>query len=101
MATQVKVPKEVMDVVYEWEALKELAAASGFIKAIYYRSKAQKAHALIHRAMHAAHPATKQGKWSLNIAEGIMVKHEDAAAVKKPRKPRTPKQSATQQGDAA
>lgn len=96
---QVKVPKEVMELVYEAAACKELAAQfSGsffsFHKAIYFATKAEKARTLSGRALAAVHPETMDGDWEIDLRRGVATKKqvpEAEAKPKKPRKQRTPK----------
>ena len=90
----IKVPKEVMEVFYESAACDRLAKNSGFIKAIYYKTKAVKAHALARRALQAAHSATAEGDWQLNLTLGTVTKVEDPVAMK-PKKTRAKKVETT------
>jgi len=101
---QVKVPKEVMELVYEAAACRDLARHYGdsffsFPKAVYYAAKERKAEALVWRAMCAAHPECGTGKWTVDVEAGVMVKEEEPKpeVAKKPRKPRKPKAATTQE----
>lgn len=86
----IKVPKEVMEVFYEAAACEQLAKNSGFLKALYYKSKAVKAQAIAMRAMQAAHAVTAKGEWHINLTLGTMNKADDPLVVK-PKKSRAKK----------
>jgi len=100
---QVKVPKEVMELVYEAAACRDLARHYGesffsFPKAVYYAAKERKAEALVWRALCAAHSECGQGKWTVDVEAGLAIKEEEPKpeVAKKPRKPRKPKGEITQ-----
>ena len=62
MSQPIKVPKEVMELVYEQQACEALAQDSGWLRAIVYRQKAFKLEALIWRTMNKVFPQTKPRK---------------------------------------
>jgi hypothetical protein len=98
---QIKVPKEVMEVLYESEACLSLSNyyARGWfpsVKALYYGTKATKAERLAWRALGNAHPETTQGSWRISTVTGLATKDEPAILKeKKPRVPRKPKAVST------
>ena len=93
MNQAIKVPKEIMELVYEQQAFEALAVYSGFIKAFYYKQKALKAEALIWRTMHKVFPQTAIGVWKINPITGMIgpIMAGAESLVKKPRKPRAVK----------
>ena len=97
MSQPIKVPKEVMELVYEQQACEILANESGFIRALVYRQKAFKLESLIWRTMYKVFPQTATGGWIINATTGIATEKfvgNKAAEVKKPRKPRAAKLAA-------
>lgn len=95
---QVKVPKEVMELVYEAQACEALAqhyrdSWFSFPKAIYYATKQYKARNLAMRALGMAHPAALEGDWTIDVTQGIAHKTVEPKpeVAKKPRKKREPK----------
>ena len=98
MSKSVKVPKEVMELVYEEQACLELSEAhsEGFfpsLKAIYYKSRAVKANVLVNRALASVYPQVKEGDWTIDIATGLAIKSISLSDLppKKTRKPRASK----------
>lgn len=93
MAQQIKVPKEIMELVYEQQACNALAAESGFFRALCYKQKVFKLEALIFRTMAKVFPQTANGEWVIDSVTGMAIKKEDTPvlAAKKPRKPRAAK----------
>ena len=95
MSQPIKVPKEVMELVYEQAACNELAQSSGFIRALAYKTKAYKLEALIWRTMAKVFPQTTTGSWVVDVVTGMAVDTTVVPpAAKKPRKPRAPKPAA-------
>ena len=91
---QIKVPKEVMELLYEADACKRLAAAhdKGWfpsLKAVMYGAKYEKATSLAYRALHQTYPSTAVGIWNINMSQGVIVKVEPEGA--KPKAARKPK----------
>lgn len=92
MSQPIKVPKEVMELVYEQAACDELATNSGFFRALAYKMKSIKINSLIWRTMVKVYPQTAKGAWVIDIVAGMVVDTTIVPqAVKKTRKPRTPK----------
>jgi hypothetical protein len=95
MSQPIKVPKEVMELVYEQVACNELAQSSGFIRALAYKTKAVKIGALIWRTMAKVYPQTTKGDWTIDVTTGMAVDTTVVPpAAKKTRKPRAPKPAA-------
>ena len=92
MSQPIKVPKEVMELVYEQAACNELAQSNGFFKALAYKTKAVKLEALIGRTMAKVFPQITKGDWVVDVVTGMAV---DTTVVpplaKKTRKPRATK----------
>lgn len=97
---QVKVPKEVMELIYEAQACESLAAHYGdswfpSLKAVYYGAKAVKATRLAWRALRAVQPEVRQGEWTIDSVTGVATREAgEEEKAKKPRKPRAPKAEA-------
>lgn len=95
MSQPIKVPKEVMELVYEKAACEELAEASGWLRALFYKQKAIKLEALIWRTMNKVFPQTAKSEWAIDLVTGIATELLAVLpAVKKPRKPRAVKPAA-------
>jgi hypothetical protein len=96
MSQPIKVPKEVMELVYEQAACEALAQDSGWIRALMYKQKAFKLHALIWRTMYRVFPQTASDSWTINMTTGMATERISAATplIKKPRKPRAAKPAA-------
>jgi hypothetical protein len=94
MSQPIKVPKEIMELVYEKTACEALAETSGFFRALAYKLKAHKLEALIFRTMAKVFPQTAKGEWIIDSIAGIASEKVDPAPAKKTRKPRAPKAAA-------
>ena len=96
MSQPIKVPKEVMELVYEKAACEELAEASGWLRAVFYKQKAVKLEALIWRTMYKVFPQTAKSDWVIDFYTGMAMEKVSVAAplIKKPRKPRAAKPAA-------
>ena len=82
---QIKIPKEVMELLYEADACKRLAAAhdKGWfpsLKAVTFSAKGQKATSLAYRSLHQTHPSTAVGIWNIDMVQGVIVKVEPEGA---------------------
>jgi hypothetical protein len=96
MSQPIKVPKEVMELVYEQQACEALAQDSGWLRAIVYRQKAFKLEALIWRTMNKVFPQTTVSEWVIDSRAGLAVEKVSAATplIKKSRKSRAAKPAA-------
>jgi hypothetical protein len=95
MSQPIKVPKEVMELVYEQVACNELAQSSGFFRALAYKQKVYKLEALIWRTMTRVFPQTTEGDWVIDWKTGMATDTTVVPPVaKKTRKPRAPKPAA-------
>jgi len=91
---QIKIPKDVMELLYEADACQKLAYhyAGGWlpsIKAVYYTVRARKAERLAYKMLHQVHPKTATGVWLVKIDAGTLVNHAQPPA--KPKAPRKTK----------
>jgi len=93
---QYKVPKEVMEICFEYHACMELAAVydGGFfpsLKAIYYKQKGVKAWSLMWRALRSVYPEVVNGAWEIDVVNGVVVSQGDPAVEPSPKKKRAPR----------
>jgi len=82
---QIKIPKEVMELLYEAAACKILAEAHNkgwfpSLKAVTFSAKGQKAGNLAHRAINQMYPSTAVGIWNIDMVQGVIVKVEPEGA---------------------
>jgi len=82
---QIKVPKEVMELLYEADAYKRLAAAHDrgwfpSLKAVMYGAKSRKAGNQARRTINQMYPSTAVGIWNIDMVQGVIVKVEPAGA---------------------
>jgi hypothetical protein len=101
MSQPIKVPKEVMELVYEQAACEALAKESGWLRAIVYKQKALKLEALIWRTMNKVFPQTMVSEWAIDSwvidsRAGLAMEKVSVATplIKKPRKSRAAKPAA-------
>lgn len=93
MSQSIKIPKEIMELVYEQQACEILADQRGFIKAIYYEQRAVKLQALVWRTLTKMFPQTSKDTWTIDTITGVATKVMPVMpdAPKKSRKPRAAK----------
>ena len=96
MSQPIKVPKEIMELVYEQQACEVLATESGFLRTLVYKQKVFKLEALIWRTMCKVFPQTTQGEWNIDAVTCMATEKVSVATplIKKTRKPRAVKPAA-------
>lgn len=95
---QIKLPKDIQELLYEAQACNNLAAefSRGLLpslKAVCYATRGARAEALAHKALRQTHPRMNKGVWLIKLEEGIAV--DTTPVVAKPKAPRKPRTAPT------